>query len=74
MKLRLNLLIAASAAALLVGCSDVRSQIIGGMPGSGYQGANLSPQVLDMMNGGDTTVYEVGPDGIHNPPANQNAR
>lgn len=74
MKVNLAIIIAASATTLLLGCGNVRSEAVGGMPGSGYQGADLSPQVLNLMNSGDTSVYQVGPDGIHNPPANQYVR
>ena len=71
MRQKWNMLILATAALTAVACSNGEAGAVGGMPGSGYQGADLSEQVLDLSGGGDTSKYQLGPDGVHHPLANQ---
>jgi len=71
MRQKLNILIVVIAAVAAAACSNAEAGAAGGMPGSGYQGADLSRQILDLSGGGDTTKYQLGPDGVHHPLANQ---
>jgi len=71
MRQKWNILILMTAALTAVACSNAEAGAAGGMPGSGYQGADLSQQVLELSRSGDTTKYQLGPDGVHHPLANQ---
>lgn len=71
MRPKLNILIVIATGVTASACYNASSGAAGGMPGSGYQGADLSTQVLDLSGGGETTKYMLGPDGVHHPLANQ---
>lgn len=70
MRQKLSILIVTAAAVAAGACYNAPSGAAGGMPGGGFQGSDLSAQVLDMSGSGETTVYQLGPDGVHHPAAN----
>jgi len=71
MKPKLQIIMAAATMMFTAACSNARPDAAGGLPGNGFQGSDLSPQVLALSKSGDTTVYQLGPDGVHHPLANQ---